>query len=743
MTPAAKGRPLVRYVNLAILLALLAAAALVYWYAWRPLPQRSGALDAPVSAPVTVAFDSLGEPHIRAASEEDALVIQGYVTAQDRLWQMDGLRRLAAGDLAEIVGPSALDSDRESRRLRMRRSAEAAYLNLPPQDRAALAAYARGVNAFIATHRDRLPVEFTLLGYQPRPWSAVDCILIGLHMFRTLTTTWRDELLKRRMLQTGDARKVNLLFPVRTGTEVQPGSNAWALAGSRTASGRPLLSNDMHLDYALPGVWYMTHLQAPGLDVAGVALPGVPGIIVGHNQRIAWGITNLQFDVQDLYLEKLNERTGQYLYQGRLEQARAERELIRVKGRPPVEMLVWVTRHGPLFVTEGGNRMTLRWVVADPALFQYPILEYDRAQNWQQFTAALSRFPGPASNFVYADVDGNIGYHAAGKLPIRHGYAGDVPVDGPSGNFEWDGYIPFDQLPAAYNPPRGLIVSANQDPFPPDYPYSVNGNFAPPARSRQIFDLLSAHTAWRAGQMLAVQTDVYSAPLKFLAAQVVAAYEKHKAGNPDLNDAVSLLRGWNGQMDKDLAAPFLISLVDQHVQSALAESASPGSGAAYNYRMAPAVIQQLLRERPPGWFRDYDDMLRTALADSVDEGRRIQGRDLKRWQYGAYSRVALNHPVLHQIPLVGKYFDVGTIPMSGGATTVKQTTRQLAPSMRMNADLGDWERSLLNLQIGQSGQILSSHYKDQWAAYYNGRSYPMQFRNVKPAATLEFRPVGP
>lgn len=740
MTQPSRSAQIVRFINSVILLALIVAVAVVYWYAWRPLPQRSGAIQAPVSQPVTVLFDALGEPHIRASSLEDALVVQGYVTAQDRLFQMDALRRLSAGDLAEIFGPQFLETDRESRRLRLRRVAEAAYLNLPPPDRAAMAAYTRGVNAFLATHRNRLPVEFTLLHYQPRPWSVVDSILISLHMFRTLTTTWRNEILKRDMLRGGDANKVDLLFPVRAGTEVQPGSNAWAVAGSRTASGKPLLSNDMHLEYSLPGIWLLAHLEAPGLNVAGVALPGLPGVIVGHNARIAWGITNLQFDVQDLYIEHLDERTGQYLYQGHKEQARPEREIIRVKGRPPVEMLIWVTRHGPLFVTEHGDRMALRWVVEDAGIYQYPVIDYDRAQNWQQFTAALARFPGPGSNFVYADVDGNIGYHAVGKLPKRRGYLGDVPVDGSSGDFDWDGYIPFDQLPAAFNPERGIIVTSNQNPFPANYAFPVSGNFAPPARSTQIFEKLSSRRGWRADQMLGVQTDIYSGPLHRLAGQVLVAYARHKPNNTVLDQAAALLRGWNGQMDKNLAAPFLISLVYQHVRTAIAESAAPGSGAGYEFTLAPVAVEHLLTQRPAGWFPDFDAMLVRAFSDAVDEATRIQGRDLSRWRYGAYWRVAINNPVLHQVPVVGHYFDIGIVPMSGAGTTIKQTTPTLAPSMRMDADLGDWQRSWLNLQTGQSGQIFSSHYRDQWPSYYNGTSFPMQFDNVDAKSTLEFRP---
>ena len=729
-------------VNWTIAFVLALALGLVYWFVWRPLPQRSGVITTGVSRPVTVRFDALGEPHIQAQTIDDALFVQGYVTAQDRLWQMDALRRASAGDLSEIVGPQALPADRESRRMRMRRSAEAAYANLPPQDRATVAAYTRGVNAFLSAHWNSLPVEFTLLNYQPRPWSGVDTMLVALYMFRDLTTTWRNEILKRDLMRQGDPQKVAVLFPVRAGTEVQPGSNAWVLGGSRTASGKPLLSNDMHLGYSLPGIWYMAHLQAPGLDVAGVSLPGAPGIIVGHNQRIAWGLTNSQFDVQDLYIEKLDQRTGRYLYRGQVEQAKPEIELIRVKGQPATQVTGWLTRHGPLFAVEGGESLVLRWTANDASIFQFPILDMDRAQNWREFTTALARYPGPAQNVVYADVDGNIGYHLAGKLPKRRGYAGDLPVDGSSGQFDWDGYIPFDELPAAFNPPRGLIVTANQNPFPVNYPYPVNGNFAPPDRSQEILARLSARKDWRAEQLLSVQTDVYSAGLHFLAAQVVAAYDARKVPSAALDADVALLRGWNGQMNKDLAAPFLISLVYQHVRTAIAENASSENGAAYQFTLAPAVVDGLLRQRPAGWFMDWNTMLLRALADAVDEATRIEGRDRKRWRYGRYLSIAIDNPVTHQVPLVGKYFDIGPVPMSGSNTTVKQTTRELAPSMRMDADTSNWEHSLLNEVTGQSGQPLSTHYRDQWNNYYSGRSYPMQFSQVQARSTLEFRPGG-
>ena len=290
------------------------------------------------------------------------------------------------------------------------------------------------------------------------------------------------------------------------------------------------------------------------------------------------------------------------------------------------------------------------------------------------------------------------------------------------------------------------MATSNQNPFPANYPYPVNGNFAPPYRALQVRKLLSARQGWRTPDMLAVQTDIYSAFSKFLAAQMVAAYDSRHTSNPALDPAVALLRTWDGRMDRNQAAPFLISLVYQHMRSTVADIASPGKGQLYELAMGPAVIEKLLRERPAGWFNDYDTSLLRVLIDAVEEGKRIQGENVKRWTYGAYLRVEIDHPILHpamqRIPLLGKYldfFEIGPVPMSGSSTTVKQTTRTLGPSMRMNADLGDWDRSMLNILIGQSGQPLSSHYKDQWDDYYKGQSYPMQYKNVHAKSTLELK----
>jgi penicillin G amidase len=733
-----------KFINLSIAVLVVLGLGGVYWFAYRPLPKTSGGIVAPISAPAAVARDALGVPHISAAGWEDAIFLQGYVTAQDRLWQMDALRRLAAGELSEVLGPSTLELDREARRLRLRRVAEQHLRALAGEDRAVFAAYARGVNYFMETQRGKLPLEFTLLRYDPRPWTITDSILCGLQMYRELTNSWRDELRKAAMLSGGDAAKVNLLFPARAGAEFQPGSNAWVLSGKLTATGKPILANDPHLDWSLPAAWYQVHLKAPGLNVTGVSLPGLPAVIVGHNARIAWGATNLGFDVQDLYTEKIDPQNGRYLFRGKVEQARSEAEFIRVKNARPVEFRQWVTRHGPVMISENGHYFALRWSAAEPDGFAFPFFDMNRAGNWSEFTAALARYPGPSQNFVYADVDGNIGYQAAGHLPIRKDYNGDLPADGSSGDFEWAGFIPFEQLPAAYNPPRGWIVTANQNPFPENYPYRVNGQFGPPYRSLEIRDWLISRGAWKPRDMLAVQKDVYSSFASHLAHKIIAAYDSAfdhgKPSKPELREAVTLLRSWNGQMEKQTPAPLLIILTYQQLEKRALKSAWSGPADVYQSMLAPAAIQNIIDSNGGLFFRNTNQALLDALAAGIEEGRGTQGSNLARWDYGRYNLLTIKHPVGSQLPLAGAYFNIGPVEMSGSSTSIKQTSSKLGPSMRFVADLGDWDGSLNNIDIGQSGQILSRHYKDQWDAYYVGRSFAMQFDKVEAEDTLEILP---
>ena len=730
----------IRWLNWA--LAAVAVAALVagFWILWRPGAALSGEIPAPVGAEVRIDRDRLGVPHIRAASIDDALLAQGFATAQDRLWQMDALRRMAAGELAEIAGRGALELDIRARQLRLRRIAERWAETLPAQQRAHLAAYARGVNAFIEQNLSRLPPEFTLLGYSPRPWRIADSLLCALEMNRTLSGNWEHDLLKYRMLRTGNAPLVEQLFPARLGPEPLPGSNAWAVSGDRTAMGKPLLANDPHLPWTQPATWHLVHLMAPGLNVAGAALPGIPGVIIGRNERIAWGITALQFDNMDLYAERLDMRTGRYQFAGRELQAARETERIAVKDGSSVQLEQWVTVHGPVILEEDGRPMTLTWSAAAADGAEFPVIDWNRARDWEEFRAALRRLPGPNINAIYADVDGNTGWQVAGRLPLREGFDGSVPADGASGRYEWRGFVPFEQMPSWLNPKNGLIVSANHNPFPGNTPYIVSGFFSSPDRAIQITRRLTAAGRLDAGRMLGIQRDVYSALHHGLARAAVEAVRRRGETSEAAREGATLLERWDGQMRADSAAAFLAHLLYQHVRRAIAERASPKTGAAWRTFMAPGVVARIVRERPKEWFDNYDLMLAGALADAVEEARRMQGRRPERWRYGRANQVRLAHPVMGRIPWFGRYFNFGPVEMDGAATTVQAVTEVYGPSMRMVADLSDAGTLLIVIPTGNSGHRLSGHYGDQWGAYLEGRAFRLEMGRVEPERTLRLTP---
>lgn len=731
---------ILRAVNALLILLVLGAAGAVLWFVWLPTPKTSGEISAPTAKPVRIVRDSLGIPHIFAENLDDALFAQGFATAQDRLWQMDTMRRLAAGELSEVVGKATLELDRKARRLGMRAIVRQWLSSMPSKDRAMLAAYARGVNHYIETNRGKWSPEFALLGYEPRPWLITDTLLCALQMHRTLSGNWEQDLLKARMLAHGDAEKVEFLFPNRIGDEPMPGSNAWAISGSRSTTGKPVLANDPHLEWTLPSTWYEIQLQAPDLNVAGASLPGLPAVVIGHNEHIAWGITALQFDNQDLYIENIDLRTGVFSFRGQRGQAHRDVELIAVKGDRPAEETVYTTVHGPLIHAGGNTQMALRWGTATSEPFHFPLIDLDRAHNWTEFRAALSQLSSPNINVIYADVDGNIGWQVAGRLPLRKGFHGDVPIDGTSGGVEWSGYVPFDQLPSYFNPRSGILVSANQNGFPADTPYPVEGFFASTQRARQITARLLSKPRWKPEEMLRIQTDLYADDLKYFADQAVRAVEKRGDQNPFAREGVQLLKTWNGQMNKEQPAPFLASLLFQHLRRSMTDRAAPKEAADYKPYIAHSVLEKLLRERPKGWFNDYDLWLATSLADAVEEGKRMQGRNPSKWRYGAMNELSLAQPVAKVIPFVSSFYNIGPVPMDGSGTTIKATSERLGPSMRFVADTSNWDASLMNLTVGESAHFFSGHYKDQWKHYYYGQSFPLEFNKVKGTGTLTLRP---
>jgi penicillin G amidase len=770
---------LVRIINVSIAILVLLMAFAAYWYAVRPLPKTSGAITAPITGPAAIKRDARGVPHIEASSWQDAIFLQGYATAQDRLWQMDGLRRFAAGELAEVFGPSALALDERSRKMRMRAIADSYVQRLKGTDRELLVEYARGVNYFIDTHRGDYSLEFSLPGhsYDPRPWTLTDSMLVGLVMIRDLTDSSKFEFDKGALLQMADPAKVRTLFPSLQGQYVSPGSNAWAVSGTHTEDGKPIAANDPHLACRIPNTWHLVHLKAPGLNVSGAALPGLPAVITGHNDQIAWGVTNLQADVMDLYAEQIDERNGRYLFQDKLEQAQFDPQVIGVRGRKPVEVDTWVTRHGPVVLHRNGKSYSMRWIATDG--FDFPFFEVDRAQNWQQFRAALSGYWAAAQNFIYADRAGNIGYQAAGRVPVRHDFDGDTPLDGASGKFEWDGYIPFEQMPSVYNPASGIVATANQNPFPPDFAYRINGSFADKYRVEQIRALLNRKSKLTVPYMLTIQKDVYSAYGYFLAQQVLTAFAKRGSNDPLTRDAIPVLRRWNGQMEKDDAAPMMTELLNTQIGTMLVASLlQPAMNAALSAKLQsepqntqikagkpgrtvvtasalnapvvpdifprPQVIEGLLRSRTHGWVAndDWDAWLLENFSSALQDGRKRQGTPIAKWRWGRMLEWNFTHPVGKELPIVDRFFDIGPVEMSGSGTAVKQTTSTLGPSERMVVDLGGLDKSVQNLTVGESGFVASPHYKDQWWAYYVGQSFPMQFDHVDAKEVLRVRPEG-
>ncbi len=716
-------RTILRFALAVFLLILLAGAGTFYWLLLRPLAVISGAVRLPGAPTATASRDQLGVPHVEAASIDDALWVQGYVTAQDRLWQMDLLRRIPAGELAEILGFNLLETDRRHRTLGLGRFARESAQRLPAADLAHLAAYARGVNAFIASQAGDLPFEFQALRYQPRPWEPADTLLISLHMFRILSETWRDELAAANGPAPSAApERLRGLLP-SLDSDAAFGSNAWAVSGVHTASGKPLLANDPHLDYSIPCIWYTAHLQAPGLNVIGVTLPGVPGVIIGHNDRIAWGMTNLHFDVQDLYLSDRAESTSP--------------EIIHVRGRPDDHWTVSRTRTGPVVGAVGGRLASLRWTALDPSLEPFPalVLDLDRARNWEEFRTAASRVAGPAQNFLYADVDGNIGYQATGKLPIRRGFDGNLPVAAEP-RLEWQGYIPFEALPRSYNPTSGRLVSANQNPFPPDFPYPVNGDFAPVSRSRRIEQLLTEKDHFEPADFVRIQTDVDSLFGHFFARALVQALDRQTSLEPELARARDDLRGWDGQFRAEEVTPVLATVAYNYVRRFLQEA--PAAPRNPN-RVDSGFVEQVLTTRAPEWRFDFDELLVRCLRLAL---REIRQRPEATATWGRYNQVTFAHPVGHRLPVLRRFFDLGPFPQAGTRTTVRQTTPQMGPSMRLVVDLADFNRSLHNLTTGESGQPFSSHYEDQWPAYYEGRSFPLPYSPAGGGARLTFGPAG-
>ncbi len=736
------------------------------------LARTSGRIQVPgLQKPVTVLRDPWGVPHIFAETQDDLFFAQGFVAAQDRLWQMEIWRRTGEGKLAEVLGPGAVERDRFARLLRYRGDMEAEYASYAPDARQILQAFVRGVNHFIESSRDRLPIEFQLTGIRPEPWTPEVCLArmagyvmtrnAGLEVLRAqvareLGTAFTDELIKAEpprklevppgldltgidfeVLALAQAAGAALTFEQR-----QDGSNNWVVDGTLSASGRPLLANDPHRTIALPSLRYLTHLVGPGWNVIGAGEPALPGVAAGHNDRVAFGFTIVGIDQQDLYVETTHpEDPNRYLYRGTWEPMRVEREVIRVKGKDPVEVELKFTAHGPVIHEDRDRRRAwaLRWVGSEPGTAGYlGSLSLNRARSWPEFLAALDRWKVPSENLVYADVDGNIGWQAAGLTPIRKGWSGLLPVPG-DGRYEWQGFLPMSKLPRAFNPPEHFLATANHNILPPGYPYELGYDWAPPDRFQRIVEVLrTPGRKYTVADFERLQHDERSIP----ACEAVRLLASAKGMNEALRPHVERLARWDCVLDADSGEAALYEIWKSKLAPAVFKPRlSEGLWKMLGGELSFDEALRELRSPAPRWFGDdpaagRDAVLVASLRDAVAEARETLGGDPAKWRWGALHKTPFVHALstdatrkaLFDLPSPERGGDGTTVNSTGGGQGHLQTH---GASFREILDLADWDRSVATNVPGQSGQPGSPHYADLLPLWAEGRYFPLLFSREK------------
>ncbi|GLC96768.1 penicillin acylase family protein [Cupriavidus sp. TA19] len=777
-----------------LVLAVAGTAGALIWYRQAAQPPASGTVALPgLHGQVTIVRDGNGVPQIRAASKADAWFALGYVHAQDRLWQMQMNKRVVAGRLAEVLGPSALDTDKFLRTLGVRRNAEAILAQSSPQTRAALQAYADGVNAWIDHRQGPLPPEFLILRTQPERWEPADTLGWQTMMAWDLGGNWNQETLRMRLAQVLPVERISELLapypgeqPVRTmdyghlykqlaplanamasvsdkappGYVEGMGSNNWVVSGARTQSGKPMLANDPHLGLQAPALWYFARMTAPGLDVAGATLPGIPVVVLGHNDRIAWGLTNTAPDVQDLFIERLRPGSEtQYQTPDGWATFETRTETFRVKGAPDVTLQVRSTRHGPVIsdvaepLAAAAGPLGARYVVAfqwtalrpDDRTFQAG-LKMNDARDWASFTAALRDFHSPQQNIVYADVDGNIGFFAPGRVPLRRAdndLKGLAPAPGWDARYDWTGFIPFEALPQRYNPPEGAIVTANQRIVPPDYPYFITSEWTVPYRHDRIQALLAATPKHTLDSFAGIQKDVLSLAVRDALPLLLAAPVSGDAARPERERALlDALRKWDGTMAADRAEPLVVTAWLRELSRRLFEE-KVGEAIfvrLWDQRNVQQPMLNILRD--PGKLGAFwcdrphtrpaescNDAIADAWAQAIADLSRRYGDDPKRWRWGEAHTARSEHKPFGKVAYLSPLFNL-RVPTGGDTYTVNVGRHNLrdekapfenthAASVRALYDLADLQGARFMDSTGQSGNALLPRYREwtgKWAA---------------------------
>ena len=758
-------RQTLRILSLIVAISLALTVG-VYLHFRRSLPQAEGEIRiAGVEAPVEILRDGNGIPHIFARSIADASFALGFVHAQDRLWQMETSRRVASGRVSEIAGAGALPVDRLMRTLGLRRVAAANFERYDAETKRLLEAYAAGVNAFLATD-PVLPPEFWIARLKPEPWSPIDSVVWTKVMALDLGGNWRGELLRLHLARSLPVERVEQFLPpypgdkpiairdlrgLYEGIDVPPtpgwppgASNSWVVSGTRSASGKPLLANDPHLRLTAPPVWYFAHLHAPGLDVVGATLPGVPGVIIGRNQRLAWGFTNTGGDVQDLYFERLLP-DGRYLAPDGPRAFTVLRERIAVKGAADEDLVVRISRHGPVISREsGGHVLALAWTaLQENDASGEAIFGVARAHDWPSFLSALRKYQAPMQTISYADVDGNIGFASIGRVPVRkpaNDLRGLLPAPGWDARYDWTGWIPFDELPRVFNPRDGAVVNANHKTVPRGYRPFITSEWQAPYRANRIAELLAATPKHTRESFARMQMDVVSTPVRELLPRLLATPVKSDRAR----EALKRLAAWDGTMAAERAEPLIAIAWWREISRGLyADELGLAFNATWGMR-APFVAAALNgRGGAERWCDDTrtervescDDVLSEALERALDELQRRYGTDADRWRWGDAHFAWSQHRPFSRVWWLAPFFDIRVpVPGDGYTVNVGQTdfndaaepyASRHAPSLRAIYDLGDPQASLFIHSAGQSGNPLSSHYADFAPRWARGEYVPM------------------
>ena len=731
---------------------------------------RLARLDGTVAIPgldsaVEVRRDRFGVPHIYARTQHDLFLAQGYVVAQDRLFQMEMWRRQGEGQLAEVLGPAAVGRDRIARLLKYRGDWNAEYLSYSSDAKAILTAFTDGVNAYIAQVRSAPPIEFDLLGILPERWTPD----VPLQRMAALSMTGNalSELGRAKLVATLGASRVDALFPADPPRKLDPargldyagidvslftdfataqggvnyprieGSNNWVVGGRKTVTGKPILANDPHRSIQNPSLRYLTHLVAPGWNVIGAGEPGVPGVAAGHNDAIAFGFTIVGMDQQDVYVESIRPCAGAtggsgagrcYLNHGAWKRVTSIVDTIRVKGEAPRVTLLEFTEHGPIVAEDTIRRraFTLRFVGTEPGTAGYMAsLTLDRARNWPAFVDAAKRWRLPTENLIYADTAGNIGWVASGLMPIRS-WSGLLPVPG-DGRYEWQGFLDVKQLPQSYNPDGGIIVTANNNILPPGYTKPLNYEWAAPYRAQRIRAVLDSGAKFSVEDFKRLQHDEYSSPAAALVPVLVGAADRRGLG---ARTEVGLLRSWNYVMKADQAAPAIYEAWLGALRRRLVDMLLPSDLAAIVGRVfdLEAIGDQVRKPGPafgPRPEAARDSMVLAALDDAMATLGKSLGSDVAHWAWGDIHLAPFRHAFVSE-------FDLKPARRGGDGTTVNATAgagfeQSAGASFREIIDLSDWDNSWVTSAPGQSGQPGSPHYGDLLELWRNYKYFPLAY----------------